>query len=280
MRVQALAPPARHPRPRALRMQSHTLCKRVFAGLLAGARAEGKLSSKVRARRARARAHGWHRNPSHRARAAACAHRTDNPQHAQSHAVFPRQDKAWVAQHGGSAAGAILQGGACGAGACCTQLQDGEVMYGLTIKSDEGEAVTVYSKDQLVRDQWVLTLNMAAHARQFPMNINDRCALRWRRLRAPNGPPTCPQRAPGPNTTRTQPGAVVCFTQRADARAAPPQVHDQLPKAAGHGPVCGGAEGRGEGHRGGCASPACAVHAVRALVPTPPCWPRAHLAMS
>lgn len=50
-------------------------------------------------------------------------------------------------------------------------------MYGLTVKSDESDTVTLYSNDRFLRDAWVDTINMAARTREHGMNINDRCVF-------------------------------------------------------------------------------------------------------
>ena len=47
-------------------------------------------------------------------------------------------------------------------------------MFGFTVKSDEGDSVTLYSPDRFLRDGWVDTLNMAAKARYTATYINDR----------------------------------------------------------------------------------------------------------
>eukprot|EP00983_Pelagomonas_calceolata_P087920 1157067-Pelagomonas_calceolata.AAC.7 len=49
------------------------------------------------------------------------------------------------------------------------------MMFGMTVKSDEGETLTLHSPDRFLRDAWVHTINMAAKARKSNMYINDRC---------------------------------------------------------------------------------------------------------
>lgn len=56
-------------------------------------------------------------------------------------------------------------------------LQDGGVMmWGFTVKSDEGGSATLYTEDKALRDAWVRSLNMSAKARKHPQYINDRWA--------------------------------------------------------------------------------------------------------
>eukprot|EP00200_Dunaliella_tertiolecta_P018264 CAMPEP_0202412734 /NCGR_PEP_ID=MMETSP1128-20130828/26766_1 /ASSEMBLY_ACC=CAM_ASM_000463 /TAXON_ID=3047 /ORGANISM="Dunaliella tertiolecta, Strain CCMP1320" /LENGTH=529 /DNA_ID=CAMNT_0049018703 /DNA_START=121 /DNA_END=1707 /DNA_ORIENTATION=- len=53
----------------------------------------------------------------------------------------------------------------------------GAMMFGMTVKSDEGETLTLHSPDRFLRDAWVHTINMAAKARKSNMYINDRYSI-------------------------------------------------------------------------------------------------------
>ncbi|KAF5831424.1 hypothetical protein DUNSADRAFT_13159 [Dunaliella salina] len=58
-----------------------------------------------------------------------------------------------------------------------TAKDHGVMMFGMTVKSDEGETVTLHSPDRFLRDAWVQTINMAAKARRSNMYINDRFSI-------------------------------------------------------------------------------------------------------
>ncbi len=63
-----------------------------------------------------------------------------------------------------------------------SHTQDGgAMMFGLGVKSAGGECMTLFSADRFLRDQWVLTLNMAAKVRGGTMNINDRFSINYQK---------------------------------------------------------------------------------------------------
>lgn len=56
-------------------------------------------------------------------------------------------------------------------------LQDGTMMWGFTVKCDEGGSMAMYTDDKLLRDSWVRTVQSAVRAKQTHEYIDQRWVL-------------------------------------------------------------------------------------------------------
>lgn len=54
------------------------------------------------------------------------------------------------------------------------ESQDGVMMWGFTVLSDDGSKAVLYSDSKALRDQWVTAINTAVRCRSKPQYLHDR----------------------------------------------------------------------------------------------------------